>query len=189
MVCRPVSLSTVRTVNGIDVSERILYVRPSGPRADCLLKCIGRDSDRSSSLQNRIRSSLHFTAPRHRFATLVAFAPPLPSQFHAMPHGYAMQSTIESCDLEPIHALGLIQRHGALVAFDRAGLVVAHAANTTSLLGRLPGLGTKMTDAHFDEAARDAIARGLEKPEQVAEGVQCFGADHRRFRPRHALVR
>jgi len=92
-----------------------------------------------------------------------------------------MQSTIESCDLEPIHALGLIQAHGALVAFDRAGLAVARSANATSLLGQVPSPGMKMSDAHFDETARDAIARRLEKPELVEEGVQCFGADHRRF--------
>jgi len=92
-----------------------------------------------------------------------------------------MQSTIESCDLEPIHALGLIQGYGALVAFDRAGFVVARSTNATSLLGHLPGLGMKMTDAHFDETARDAIARVLENPEQVAEGAQCFGVDQRRF--------
>jgi light-regulated signal transduction histidine kinase (bacteriophytochrome) len=140
-----------------------------------------RNSDRGSALQNRIRSSLHFTAPRHCYATSVAFAPPLPSQFQARPHGYAMQSTIESCDLEPIHALGLIQGYGALVAFDRAGFVVARSTNATSLLGHLPGLGMKMTDAHFDETARDAIARVLGSPEQVAENAQCFGADNRRF--------
>jgi chemotaxis family two-component system sensor kinase Cph1 len=92
-----------------------------------------------------------------------------------------MQSTIENCDLEPIHALGLIQAHGALVAFDRAGLTVARSANAASLLGHVPGLGMKMTDAHFDQTARDAIARGLEKPELVEEGVQCFGAGNRRF--------
>ena len=92
-----------------------------------------------------------------------------------------MQSTIENCDAEPIHALGLIQAHGALVAFDRAGLTVARSANATSLLGHVPGLGMKMTDAHFDQSARDAIARGLENPALLEEGVQCFGAGHRRF--------
>ncbi len=94
-----------------------------------------------------------------------------------------MQSTIENCDLEPIHALGLIQAHGALVAFDRAGLTVARSANATSVIGHVPGLGTKMTDMHFDQTARDAIARGLERPELVQEGVQCFdimqSGDHR----------
>ena len=92
-----------------------------------------------------------------------------------------MQSTIENCDLEPIHALGLIQAHGALVAFDRAGLIVARSANAASLLGHLPDLGTKMSDAHFDQTAREAIARRLEKPELIEEGVQCSGVGHRRF--------
>jgi light-regulated signal transduction histidine kinase (bacteriophytochrome) len=82
-----------------------------------------------------------------------------------------MQSTIEGCDLEPIHALGLIQGHGALVAFDRAGFAVARSANATSLLGHVPGLDMKITNTHFDEAARDAIARGLGKPELVVRSI------------------
>jgi chemotaxis family two-component system sensor kinase Cph1 len=92
-----------------------------------------------------------------------------------------MQSTIENCDLEPIHALGLIQAHGALVAFDRAGFIVTRSMNAASLLGHLPDMGMKMTDAHFDQTAREAIGRALEKPELVQEGVQCFGAANRRF--------
>lgn len=92
-----------------------------------------------------------------------------------------MQSTIENCDLAPIHALGLIQAHGALVAFDRAGFIVTRSMNAASLLGHLPDMGMKMTDAHFDQTAREAIGRALEKPELVQEGVQCFGAANRRF--------
>jgi chemotaxis family two-component system sensor kinase Cph1 len=92
-----------------------------------------------------------------------------------------MQSTIENCDLEPIHALGLIQANGALVAFDRAGFIVTRSMNAASLLGHLPDMGMKMTDAHFDQTAREAIGRALEKPELVQEGVQCFGAANRRF--------
>ena len=79
-----------------------------------------------------------------------------------------MQSTIESCDLEPIHALGLIQGHGALVAFDRGALVVARSTNATSLLRHVPDVGMRMADVHFDETARDAIAWALEHPEQAA---------------------
>ena len=92
-----------------------------------------------------------------------------------------MQLNIESCDLEPIHALGLIQGHGAIVAFDRTGCVVARSANATSLLGNVPELGKKTTDVHFDQVARDAIYRGLEDPEMVEESVQCAGADHHLF--------
>lgn len=92
-----------------------------------------------------------------------------------------MQSTIESCDLEPIHALGLIQGHGALMAFDRAGWLVARSANAASLLGHVPDVGMKTSESHFDQTARDAIFRGLENPEIVEEGLQCFGPDYRRF--------
>lgn len=92
-----------------------------------------------------------------------------------------MQPTIESCDVEPIHALGLIQGHGALLAFDGAGLVVARSANATSLLGHVPGLGMATTEAHFDQPARDAIARALETPELVWQGTQCCGTEGRCF--------
>jgi light-regulated signal transduction histidine kinase (bacteriophytochrome) len=80
---------------------------------------------------------------------------------------------------QPIHALGLIQAHEALVAFDRAGLVVARSTNAVSLLGQVPGLGTATNTAHFDQPARDAIARALRTPESIWQGVQCFGVDRR----------
>jgi two-component system, chemotaxis family, sensor kinase Cph1 len=95
--------------------------------------------------------------------------------------GYAMQLTIESCDREPIHALGLIQGHGALLAFDRDGFSIARSANAMSFLGQVPDFGMKITEAHFDQPARDAIARGLEDPDALGEVVQCVGPGGRRF--------
>jgi light-regulated signal transduction histidine kinase (bacteriophytochrome) len=92
-----------------------------------------------------------------------------------------MQSSSESCDLEPIHALGLIQGHGALIAFNRAGCVVARSTNANLLLGCVPDLGERTTDAHFDHIARDAISQGLTNPDLTPESVQSVGAGHRRF--------
>jgi chemotaxis family two-component system sensor kinase Cph1 len=92
-----------------------------------------------------------------------------------------MQSSIQGCNLEPIHALGLIQGHGALIAFDRAGCVVARSLNATSLLGPVPNLGEQVTSGNFDQVAREAISRGLQNPELSQDSVQCAAPDHRRF--------
>ena len=108
-------------------------------------------------------------------------APSLPFQFTRGHHDDAMQLTIQSCDLEPIHALGLIQGHGALLAFDRAGCVVARSANAASLLGLVPEEGRTLTDSNFDDTARNAIFQGLQHPEVVNESVECAGEGHRRL--------
>jgi light-regulated signal transduction histidine kinase (bacteriophytochrome) len=92
-----------------------------------------------------------------------------------------MLATIQNCDQEPIHALGLIQGHGALIAFDRAGRVIAHSTNAAALLGALPALGEPLGDAHFDQAARDAIHRALTQPELSNDDVECLGAGQRPF--------
>ena len=72
-----------------------------------------------------------------------------------------MAITIRNCDQEPIHALGLTQGHGALIAFDQAGMTIAASGNAALLLGPVPMLGTRMDNQHFDQAARSAIARAL----------------------------
>jgi light-regulated signal transduction histidine kinase (bacteriophytochrome) len=92
-----------------------------------------------------------------------------------------MTMMIRNCDQEPIHALGLLQGHGALVAFDKSGLAVTHSVNARSLLGALPDLGAPSTDAHFDAAARKAIARSLAEPELTLENVECSGPQGQAF--------
>src|ERR1700710_2747676 len=95
---------------------------------------------------------------------------------HARPHGYAMAFTTQTCDQEPIHALGMIQGHGALIAFDTAGHAVSRSTNAGLLLGAVPELGMTSSDAHFDQVARDALARALANPELSHDGVECIGA-------------
>jgi light-regulated signal transduction histidine kinase (bacteriophytochrome) len=46
--------------------------------------------------------------------------------------------TLENCDAEPIHIPGLIQPHGALLAFDDAGQLVGWSANAPELLRMTP---------------------------------------------------
>lgn len=86
-----------------------------------------------------------------------------------------MSKPLESCDQEPIHALGLIQNHGALVAFDHTGRLFAQSLNAFSLLGNLPAVGDSLSDAHFDAVARTAIARALAEPGLVSESLPCVG--------------
>ncbi|WP_144113273.1 GAF domain-containing protein [Paraburkholderia sp. BCC1886] len=92
-----------------------------------------------------------------------------------------MASSIENCDSEPIHALGLIQEHGALVAFDRDGRVVARSANAAAQLGRVPALGTAVTGRHFDPVARDAIARALNDSDLKLDALACTGGKGQLF--------
>uniref|UniRef100_UPI000D3DC66F ATP-binding protein n=1 Tax=unclassified Variovorax TaxID=663243 RepID=UPI000D3DC66F len=59
--------------------------------------------------------------------------------------------TLENCDTEPIHIPGLVQPHGALIAFDASTLTVTRlSANTAALLGgTAPVLGERLTPTHF----------------------------------------
>lgn len=63
----------------------------------------------------------------------------------------AMPVTLDNCDREPIHIPGHIQAHGALFAFDAAGVLVYRSANADGLLrGSLPALGDTLAPGHFD---------------------------------------
>jgi chemotaxis family two-component system sensor kinase Cph1 len=92
-----------------------------------------------------------------------------------------MAITIENCDQEPIHCLGFVQDHGALIAFDKSGVVVAASSNAAKLLGTVPSLGSSIGDRHFEMVARDAITKTLADPKVVLESVVCEGADGAAF--------
>jgi two-component system, chemotaxis family, sensor kinase Cph1 len=55
-----------------------------------------------------------------------------------------MAITIQNCDQEPIHTLGFVQDHGALMAFDKTGGVVAASINAARMLGAVPALGMQI---------------------------------------------
>ena len=60
--------------------------------------------------------------------------------------------TLDNCAREPIHIPGLIQPHGALFAFDNAGVLVHRSANAATLLGeRIPKLGEPMSPETFPD--------------------------------------
>jgi chemotaxis family two-component system sensor kinase Cph1 len=92
-----------------------------------------------------------------------------------------MAITIQNCDQEPIHTLGFVQAHGALVAFDKSGMTVATSSNAVKMLGSVPSLGSAIGDQHFDTIARSAIAKTLAEPEIALESVVCEGPDGTAF--------
>ncbi|WP_250508033.1 GAF domain-containing protein [Caballeronia sp. GAFFF3] len=92
-----------------------------------------------------------------------------------------LPENVANCDQEPIHALGHIQPHGALLCFANDGKLVAFSENAPSLLGPLPAVGRSLNATHLDECARKAIRHALEHPPPAAEssgwlspGGDCF---------------
>ena len=58
---------------------------------------------------------------------------------------------LDNCAREPIHIPGLVQPHGALLAFDASGRVTAMSANASTLLGvDTPAPGELLESHHFD---------------------------------------
>lgn len=98
---------------------------------------------------------------------------------------FAEPLTLDNCDREPIHIPGAIQPHGALLAFDRAGCLVAMSANANTMLGlalvlgEVPAAGALGADPEIPEAIRQALVlldRGETMPEtrEVSIGGQAF---------------
>jgi chemotaxis family two-component system sensor kinase Cph1 len=92
-----------------------------------------------------------------------------------------MSITVQTCDQEPIHTLGFVQDHGALIAFDKSGGTVAASSNAARLLGAVPALGSQIDSRHFDQIARTAIANTLAEPDVILESVVCQGTDDAAF--------
>ena len=80
------------------------------------------------------------------------YAPRLPANV-PWPEG---EVTVENCAREPIHVPGLIQPHGALVAFDPASGAVLHASTNLGAwlpLGSLPARGRQIQELLGDDAS------------------------------------
>lgn len=59
--------------------------------------------------------------------------------------------TLANCDREPIHIPGLVQSHGALIAFDPQGTVTHVSDNAAELLGpSIPAVGQTLKPTHFE---------------------------------------
>ncbi|MGI4813736.1 MAG: GAF domain-containing protein [Janthinobacterium lividum] len=89
--------------------------------------------------------------------------------------------TLDSCEHEPIHALGTIQSHGALLCFDGAGRLIAISRTAAQWLGPLPPLGECLADGHLDPLSRQAIAAALRAVSPSIESRECTNARGQRF--------
>ena len=66
-----------------------------------------------------------------------------------------MEVTVENCAREPIHVPGLIQPHGALIAFDPANGTVLHTSSNLGQwlsTGPLPSRGRRLSDLLGEDA-------------------------------------
>ncbi|HYP83568.1 ATP-binding protein [Variovorax sp.] len=62
----------------------------------------------------------------------------------------SVEVTLENCDQEPIHIPGLVQPHGALLAFDAGGRLLYASATAHAVLGTtLPALGETLAAHHL----------------------------------------
>jgi light-regulated signal transduction histidine kinase (bacteriophytochrome) len=84
--------------------------------------------------------------------------------------------TVANCDQEPIHALGSIQSHGALLCFDATGILLAKSATAQRWLGPLPALGERLAPHHLDPIGRRTIEIALAEPTREVESIECDGA-------------
>ncbi|MDE1179945.1 histidine kinase dimerization/phospho-acceptor domain-containing protein [Paraburkholderia sp.] len=98
-----------------------------------------------------------------------------------MDNNEQLPEIVANCDQEPIHALGFIQPHGALLGFDRDGRLLARSANATEWLGPLPELGEPVTDAHLSPLSRQTLRAALADPHMPLESVECKGVRGDRF--------
>lgn len=92
-----------------------------------------------------------------------------------------LKEIVANCDQEPIHALGLIQPHGALLCFSPDGTLVAKSRNADALLGPIPAHGAKLSNTHLDEPARRALQLGLSDRTIAGDSLECAGAGNQRF--------
>ncbi len=68
---------------------------------------------------------------------------------------------LDNCDREPIHIPGLIQPHGALLAFDRTGALRAWSANADTLLGAVHALDMPYTATVLPHDAKALVEQCL----------------------------
>jgi light-regulated signal transduction histidine kinase (bacteriophytochrome) len=92
-----------------------------------------------------------------------------------------LTDVIANCDQEPIHALGSIQPHGALLCFDDAGRLLAASATATQFLGILPPLGTRFSERHFDTDTRHLLTSALSDRHAPLEPVEVTGPTGTKF--------
>lgn len=69
--------------------------------------------------------------------------------------------TLDNCENEPIHIPGAIQPHGALLALDSVGVVLAGSENFAAITGISLSAGDKADPALLGEAVAELLEEGL----------------------------
>ena len=69
-----------------------------------------------------------------------------------------MTLTLDNCAQEPIHIPGLIQPHGALLAFSDAGALLFCSTNFSAMLGAEPMIRGQLQDQPLDPAVVERIS-------------------------------
>ncbi|WP_347558189.1 GAF domain-containing protein [Robbsia sp. KACC 23696] len=92
-----------------------------------------------------------------------------------------LTDVVANCDQEPIHALGSVQPHGALLCFDDAGRLIAASATAAQFLGELPPLGAGFSERHFSADARQLLSQALADRQALLEPVEVSGQAGTRF--------
>ena len=87
----------------------------------------------------------------------------------AEPLAFMGPVTLDNCEREPIHIPGLIQPHGALLAFDPSGVLTHCSANAQTLLGpMLPALNEPLKGHQFSSCP--GFHELIEQVRQAADG-------------------
>ena len=82
-----------------------------------------------------------------------------------MPMQQSSPVTLSNCEDEPIHLPGSIQPHGALLAFDLAGGLIAWSENAGRLLGLAPSLQATLASLALPDGVGEAVAECLDSIE------------------------
>ncbi len=82
------------------------------------------------------------------------------------------QVDLSNCDREPIHIPGSVQPHGALLAFDGSGRLVAKSQNASEFLGTLPEVGQTMALPGVEEEVARTVERALRESENGKEPTE-----------------
>lgn len=79
---------------------------------------------------------------------------------------------LHNCASEPIHVPGSIQPHGALLAFDGSGALIAWSDNAGALLGLQPAEGLTLQQCGLPAGMTAALALDAMRDDGIAQSVE-----------------
>ncbi len=85
--------------------------------------------------------------------------------------------TLATCEDEPIHIPAAIQPHGALIAFDRQGLVLSASENTQAMLGLKVLPDQPLWQVGLPRAVREMLECGLRSDEPWMDVLEASFGD------------